>query len=753
MKKIAQGLPLKKYTGNKHKDGGIMVNALGNKTKDVNKAVAEVEGGEYNFRYNSNNPKDNYILSEQLGIAGIAKQADRFKGNNRIDYNTRTNLLNKSMKLNEMLRVQQEQQPMQMAAFGGKLKKYKPGGPLSYDGTNPMDDVSMQNSYRAVSTPGNEITNTPIQPTAPLLSASQKFELPTKVQSVNPKVNADTKTLDVSKEMEQASSPVKQKKNNFKGALSAISGAVSALGPIGQGVGAALQLAPYAIDLGKAMFDKTSVQDLQTQGSAMRLPNTTYAKNGGKLNLKPLPVFKRGGLKIDKKSLAGDNSYLDKKFTTQNYIDYSQEKADEISRTNAGVTDKMYRSLSKFFNTPADFDPYFKSNSLNFTSPLKTSIQTPANIVPNSATTTPVKSNPLKVTPISKQLNSYPVSTPGNEILYQPTTITNNTPIVTNKNSSISELSGVPLQVQQSSGLVDFAGRTTYPNTAKFNQDNSERMKEYDTSGISNKGLNSDGINNSKNPLDVVEPPKQKDKLSEMLKSGLMLKGSAMAGSLFSALQPAQKETLRLPDFGRADDAMSRATAFSMNPALNEVEQARGKSQEAIRNMATTAGQLTSNLQSVNQRAGQQAAGLRVQEQQIMNQLAAQKAGYETQKASAIQQELARFDENTLMNKAATQDAKVAFVENINNLGTEIMKQGNEQDIADEQDKLAVQNAKLKIIQSAFENPDVISGNNLEQILKMIEKGDYTNIPKLFGQPSDTRKTLKAEEARLKSEK
>lgn len=736
MKNIAQGLSLKKYKGNKHKDGGIMVNALGNKTKDVNKAVAEVEGGEYNYRYNPNNPKDNYILSEQLGIAGMAKQADRFKGNNRIDYNTRTNLLNKSMKLNEMLRVQQEQQPMQMAAFGGKLKKYKPGGLLTDD--TLMDDVRMQRADRAVSTPGNELTNVPIQPTAPLLSGSQKFDLPTKVQSVNPKVN----NLDVSKEMEQASSPVKQKKNNFKGALSAVSGAVSALGPIGQGVGAAMQLAPYAIDLGKAMFDKTSVQDLQTQGSAMRLPNTTYAKNGGKLNVVPLPIFKRGGLKIDKKSLAGDNSYLDKKFTTQNYIDYAQEKADKITRTNLGVTDKMYRSLSKFFNTPADFDPYFKSSS---------------------ATTTPVKSNPLKVTPIDRQLNSYPVSTPGNEMLYQPTTVTNNNPVVTNNQTrlnvvptsvkqtntpitnNISDLSGVPLQIQQSSGLVDFAGITTYPNTAKFNQDNFERIKEYDTSGISNKGLTSDGTNSQK-LLDVVEPPKQKDKLSEMLKSGLMLKGSAMAGSLFSALQPAQKETLRLPDFGKADDAMSRATAFSMNPALNEVEQARGKSQEAIRNMATTAGQLTSNLQSVNQRAGQQAAGLRVQEQQIMNQLAGQKAGYETQKASAIQQELARFDENTLMNKAATQDSRVAFVENINNLGTEIMKQGNEQDIADQQDKLAVQNAKLKIIQSAFENPDIISGTNLESILKMIEKGDYTNIPKLFGQPSDTRRVLKADD-------
>ena len=30
----------------------------------------------------------------------------------------------------------------------------------------------------------------------------------------------------------------------------------------------------------------------------------------------------------------------------------------------------------------------------------------------------------------------------------------------------------------------------------------------------------------------------------------------------------------------------------------------------------------------------------------------------------------------------------------------------------------------------------------------MIEKGDYTNIPKLFGQPSETRRVLKAEEDR-----
>lgn len=704
MKNIAQGLSLKKYKGNKHKDGGIMVNALGNKTKDVNKAVAEVEGGEYNFRYNPNNPKDNYILSEQLGIAAMAEQADRFKGNNRIDYNTRTNLLNKSMKLNEMLRVQQEQQPMQIAAFGGKLKKYEDGGnpnktrtPKSFRHIGEFGDSLSEEQYKLIKGDpeqfNKDMMNWSKKSTTPVITPTTT-PVTTRMQPFAPLVrpsNADTTKIDVSKEMQQAQvagdNPVKQKKNDFKGALSAVSGAVSALGPIGQGVGAALQLAPYAIDLGKAMFDKTSVQDLQTQGSAMRLPNTTYAKHGGKLNVVPLPKFDDGGKPRIQK--IGDYSFdsnllhlASKEFQSQANPqgDYTNNKVF-ITPDNKMVIRNQNNGTYTFFNQPSS--PIQKKSNIGTTT-------TGKNVQP---TVNSLSASDIRIREAFKK-GTNTLSLP------LPTTIKSNTTGITNF---------ATLDVKKE---MDIAKRAGF------------------------------------NPLDIVEQPKQKDKLSEMLKSGLMLKGSAMAGSLFSALQPAQKETLRLPDFGRADDAMSRATAFSMNPALNEVEQARGKSQEAIRNMATTAGQLTSNLQSVNQRAGQQSAGLKVQEQQIMNQLAGQKAGYETQKASAIQQELARFDENTLMNKAATQDARVAFVENINNLGTEIMKQGNEQDIADQQDKLAVQNAKLKIIQSAFENPDIISGANLEKMLKMIEKGDYTNMPKLFGQPSDTRRILKAEAAK-----
>ena len=735
MKNIAQGLPLKKYKGNKHKDGGIMVNALGNKTKDVNKAVAEVEGGEYNFRYNPNNPKDNYILSEQLGIAGMAKQANRFKGNNRIDYNTRTNLLNKSMKLNEMLRVQQEQQPMQMAAFGGKLKKYNWGGLTK--GSQSIVGSMVANSK------ANDTTKIATAPEIKLGTSNLKLEtnpiaLPT-LPTTAPKTTAEAANtgMQVNTQNEATPEPVieKNKKNNFKGALSAVSGAVSALGPIGQGVGAAMQLAPYAIDLGKAMFDKTSVQDLQTQGSAMRLPNTTYAKNGGKLNVKPLPKFGNGS-NINPFDKVTPSTKVTGTIPLGRVDDMNSAFNRRNPSTIRGLINSEQINLQELITNPFNItaDPYNINPSRKITFNPKSDINrrsgTPSYIGDNNYEYpfNPVKDAPVTTTDNKGNTGSGKGSTGG-----KSTSVVNDTPTA----AEIEEAKKTRAKFNEN----PLTTLKTLPETIKSNKTGITNFATLDVKKEMDIAKRA-GFN----PLDIVEPPKQKDKLSEMLKSGLMLKGSAMAGSLFSALQPAQKETLRLPDFGRADDAMSRATAFSMNPALNEVEQARGKSQEAIRNMATTAGQLTSNLQSVNQRAGQQAAGLRVQEQQIMNQLAGQKAGYETQKASAIQQELARFDENTLMNKAATQDARVAFVENINNLGTEIMKQGNEQDIADQQDKLAVQNAKLKIIQSAFENPDIISGANLEKMLKMIEKGDYTNMPKLFGQPSDTRRVLKADD-------
>ena len=916
MKKIAQGLPLKKYIGNKHKDGGIMVNALGNKTKDVNKAVAEVEGGEYNFRYDSTNPMNNYIIPARETfpkVNDMAKQADRFKGNNRIDYNTRTNLLNKSMKLNEMLRVQQEQQqPMQMALggglkdvnpfdkqppkqkdsnfrkiyqstpmnvakmfdptgissypdvaysiddynkgkgsksdialnvlgalpiigkakplitfakgtskskkvlntvtklgdlagdierfptkvakdftegarkpiaklvnksttnllnfndvirntivpplnpkriptksatksdminagtsivnmgnlgsdinsiskkqFGGKLKKYSTGSFL-LKGSQSIVDSMVANSK------ANDTTKIATAPeiklgttTAPKLETNP-IKLPT-LPTTTPKTTAEAANtgMQVNTQNDATPEPTINKKG-VKDITSGLSGVASAFGPIGQGIGAAIQLAPYAIDLGKAMFDKTSVQDLQTQGSAMRLPNTTYAKHGGKLNVKPLPVFKRGGLKIDKKSLAGDNSYLDKKFTTQNYIDYSQEKADEISRTNAGVTDKMYRSLSKFFNTPADFDPYFKSNSLNFTSPVKTNTQTPTNVVPNSATTTSVKSNPLKVTPISKQLNSYPVSTPGNEILYQPTTVTNNVPVVTN--STTQKIGDYSFDTTKLTPLTDLKtkldkgeitekdmvyitedDRAVVKNpdgTYKFKETTMDEDSDIRIRNAFKTGINTlttlpttikstkPGVNNlttldvkkemdiaKKAGLNVVPQPSESES-SRLYKAGQTKQKLSEALMYGMAALPSEQIKTITPDYGRGDDAMSRM-GLSTEPIRQEMMQGANKALELTRSQVGTAGQLQSRGQSIMSNVGSQLAQSQIQQQQYLNQLRAALAQREDTKANVLAQSELTAREARSAERAAKLDQLNNAISQTSAIGAGTMEQAS----------------------------------------------------------------------------
>ena len=866
MKKIAQGLPLKKYIGNKHKDGGIMVNALGNKTKDVNKAVAEVEGGEYNFRYNPNNPKDNYILSEQLGIASMAKQADRFKGNNRIDYNTRTNLLNKSMKLNEMLRVQQEQQPMQMAAFGGRLKRYDPGGLLPLTPNNNLQ-------YKT-----NEIPTLPT--TAPkTTSEAANTGLKLDEKSMSSNVNDLTKlTKDPTVKLGK---DITVNKKAVKDVTSGLSSVASAFGPIGQGIGAAMQLAPYAIDLGKAMFDKTSVQDLQTQGSAMRLPNTTYAKNGGKLNVKPLPKFILGGdpnsvvfkniignldtvgkralntivFEKDKGSITGTGlpnagnpnlpsnvsneearkvllkDYYPKvqgKFSTameqgdaldfvyntgkdvrtyayQEYLRKTDpnnktgwkdnndkwkdrnklpSNFDELYNTSVGklseqerrdyikqakeyyyqntYTDKpgvgkgvgywdkttnpskdkkyYYDEKTKYYYeygpdgslSPGygkTWKPRIENDKYDISAnskplvvappPVKTNTQTPANVVPSS-TTTPIKSNPLKVTPIDRQLNSYPVSTPGNEILYQPTTVTNNNPVVTN--STTQKIGDYSFDTTKLTPLTDLKtkldkGEITEKDMVYITEDDRAVIKNPDgTYKFKETTIDEDsdirirnafltgsntlttlptsiksikpGINNLKT-LDVkkemdiakkaglnVVPQSSKSESSRLFKAGQNKQKLSEALMYGMAALPSEQIKTITPDYGRGDDAMSRM-GLSTEPIRQEMMQGANKALELTRSQVGTAGQLQSRGQSIMSNVGNQLAQSQMQQQQYLNQLRGALAQREDTKANVLAQSELTAREAKSAERAAKLDQLNNAISQTSAIGAGTMEQAS----------------------------------------------------------------------------
>jgi len=678
MKNIAPGLSLKKYKGNKHEQGGIMVNALGNKTKDVTKAVAEVEGGEYNYRYNPNNPKDNYILSEQLGIANLAKQADKYKGNDRISYNTRNNLLNKSVKLNEILKAQQEQSQMQQAALGGMLKKYRNGGnPMlkidkkSLAGDNSYldkkfttqnyidyfqekaDKLSRNNAgisdkldfslRKFFNTPENynfnptnpvENVNTNQNPLEIKLGKNlnpsietKQTELP-KLPVTTPKTTAEAANtgMQVNTKTNTTPEPTINKKG-VKDVTSGLSGIASAFGPIGQAVGAGIQLAPYAVDLGKAMFDKTAVQDLQTQGSAMRLPNTKYAKHGGKLNVTPLPKFKPGG-KTPRMQKIGDYSF-------DSNLLYPASNAIQLQANTQGdyTNNKVFMTpdYKMVIRNPSDgsyrfFNPQSVQEQTKTTTPITTTpVTTTGNNKGKNKSTSVVDDKPTaaeieEAKKTRAKFNENPLTT----LNTLPTTIKSITPGVNNLTT---------LDVKKEMNIAKRAGLNVKP-----------QPSESDSSKLYKAGQN-------------------KQKLSEALMYGM------------AALPSEQIKTIT-PDYGRGDDAMSRM-GVSTEPIRQEIMQGANKALELTRSQVGTAGQLQSRGQSIMSNVGSQLAQSQLQQQQYLNQLRGALAQREDTKANVLAQSELTAREAKSAERAAKLDQLNNAISQTSAIGAATMEQAS----------------------------------------------------------------------------
>ena len=626
MKNIAQGLSLKKYKGNTHEQGGIMVNALGNKTKDVNKAVAEVEGGEYNYRYDSTNPMNNYIIPARKTLPEVndmAKQADRFKGNNRIDYNTRTNLLNKSMKLNEMLRVQQEQQPMQMAAFGGRLKRYDPGGLLPLTPNNNLQ-------YKT-----NEIPTLPTtapKTTAEAANTGVKLDEKSMTSNVNDltKLTKDP-TVKLGKDLTV-------NKKGVKDVTSGLSSVASAFGPIGQAVGMGIQLAPYAIDLGKAMFDKTSVQDLQTQGSAMRLPNTTYAKNGGKLNVVPLPKFEDGGT---------PKTRTPKSF--RHIGEFSDSLSEEQMKLIKNDPEQFNKDMLAWNKTKA-----IPTTTTPTTTPVVNPAVNPASNIPSINSVIKSNTNPLEI----KLGKAIPLS------FLDGSTKSN---LITN-----------PLDLNLSKlteqDYINNPKLTKPLNVTKLPTTTPKTVSEAVNLGLK---LNTQTNSTPEPIIETPKPSKEVKSLSEQLYDRGQKKQKLSEALMYGmAALPSEQIKTITPDYGRGDDAMSRM-GLSTEPIRQEMMQGANKALELTRSQVGTAGQLQSRGQSIMSNLSSQLSQSQIQQQQYLNQLRGALAQREDTKANVLAQSQLTAREAKSAERAAKLDQLNNAISQTSAIGAGTMEQAS----------------------------------------------------------------------------
>jgi LysM repeat protein len=645
----------------------------------------------------------------------MAKQADRFKNNDRISYNTRTNLLNKSVKLNEVLKAQQEQSQMQQAAFGGMLKRYDPGGLLPLTPNNNLQ-------YKT--------TETPILPTTTPKTTSEAVNTGLKLDEKSMTTNVNDLTKLTKDPTVKLGKDLTMNKKGVKDVTSGLSGIASALGPIGQGVGAAIQLAPYAIDLGKAMFDKTSVQDLQTQGSAMKLPNTTYAKNGGKLNVKPLPKFDNGTNinkdrnpfdKIEKKEgtvSSGKVNMLNPFYRRTEQTSTPSTKItgtiplgrvvdmnNPFNRNNPSVTEGTVSSgrvqgnpfdtrlnpttkKGTMTNRRLEVNPFVADNPLFNKLPIPPIIDMdnpfnrnrdlidPFNLNKDKKKSTPVEENTPVTTPDDKTNTGKNKgnnkgntgggkSTPSNK--KSTTTTTSNTPTSTN--------------MLPSRGLM-LPGASDIFKSAKdrFDKDNLERIKEYDTKFAEaikkfypNKGLTPGGIK----PTETTEETKSSEsESSRLFKAGQNKQKLSEALMYGMAALPSEQIKTITPDYGRGDDAMSRM-GLSTEPIRQEMMQGANKALELSRSQVGTAGQLQSRGQSIMSNLSSQLSQSQIQQQQYLNQLRGALAQREDTKANVLAQSELTAREAKSAERAAKLDQLNNAISQTSAIGAGTMEQAS----------------------------------------------------------------------------
>lgn len=157
-------------------------------------------------------------------------------------------------------------------------------------------------------------------------------------------------------------------------------------------------------------------------------------------------------------------------------------------------------------------------------------------------------------------------------------------------------------------------------------------------------------------------------------KVGGILKGVALAGSVVDAFQKPEQEQLRVPDFSKGDKAYT-GLGGSFDPIRNEIVQQAKAGENQIMQNAGNFGQVMSRLNTLQSGVGRSLAQVGLQEKQYNDEIRMQKGSREDQKAQVTANELVRQQTANSQNKAMGQDLVANLLQNVNNYGTEFMKQ------------------------------------------------------------------------------
>jgi hypothetical protein len=204
---------------------------------------------------------------------------------------------------------------------------------------------------------------------------------------------------------------------------------------------------------------------------------------------------------------------------------------------------------------------------------------------------------------------------------------------------------------------------------------------------------------------------------------GGILKGAAFVGSAIDAFQKPEEEKLQLPDFRKGDKEFT-GLGGSFDPIRNDIVQQAKSGENQIMQSSGNFGQVMSRLNSLQAGVGRNLAQVGLQEKQYNDQIGMAKGQREDQKATITANEQIRKQTADSQNKAMGQDLVANLLQNVNNYGTEIMKQDTTMKTLKSMDKMAQRAFLTQLSLINVSNPnfqidkDLINSDNPLSALK-----------------------------------
>lgn len=195
-------------------------------------------------------------------------------------------------------------------------------------------------------------------------------------------------------------------------------------------------------------------------------------------------------------------------------------------------------------------------------------------------------------------------------------------------------------------------------------------------------------------------------------KVGGILKGVALAGSAIDAFQKPEEEQLRVPDFSKGDKAYA-GLGTSFDPIRNDIVQQAKSGENQIMQSSGNFGQVMSRLNALQAGVGRNLAQVGLQEKQYNDQIRMSKGSREDQNAQIIANEQIRQQIANSQNKAMGQDLVANLLQNVNNYGTEFMKQDATMKELQSLDKQAQRDFLTKLSLLNIQNPNFQIDKNL----------------------------------------